>query len=63
MIEKSRKRTFFIKKSFEDPKLKDWVSKVKGDKASASRKMFRSTINLPLLEKAGFNEAQLFFTS
>ena len=52
MIEKSRKQTFFIKKSFEDPKLKDWVSKVKGDKASASRKLLRSTINLPLLEKA-----------
>lgn len=63
MIEKSRKQTFFFKKSFEDPKLKDWVSKAKGDKASASRKMFRSTINLPLLEKAEFNEAQLFFTS
>ena len=44
MTEKSRKQTFFIKKSFDDPECKDWISKVKGDKASASGKMCRAPL-------------------
>ena len=73
--EKSKKQTFFIKKCFEDPELKDWIFKVEVDKASASRKVCRNTINLSALgisslkehsirkkHKAEVNEVHIFMS-